>query len=131
VSFDQIDGALELLEHDVAVGSRCMPGGSAGKTTAARVVLSRGGNLLMRFVLGLRCTDTRAPLKVCRGAVADRLFPALRLNGFVKSESGQSSSVSVPRDAVRSIFELFAIRWWWFSGRYAAVGTRTSRQRRR
>jgi dolichyl-phosphate beta-glucosyltransferase len=153
VSFDQIDGALELLEqYDIAVGSRYMPGGSAGRRPLPRVVLSRGGNLLMRLVLGLRCTDTRAPLKVYRGAVADRIFPALRLDGFgfdsefvflagklgyrivefpVDWESGKSSSVRVPRDAVRSIFELFAIRWWWYSGRYAALGTRTSQQGRR
>jgi dolichyl-phosphate beta-glucosyltransferase len=153
VSFDQIDGALELLkQYDIAVGSRYMPGGSAGRRPLARVVLSRGGNLLMRLVLGLRSTDTRAPLKVYRGAVADRLFPALRLNGFgfdseflflagklgyrivefpVEWKSGESSSVRVRRDAVRSIFELFEIRWWWLSGHYAALGTRTSQQLRR
>ncbi len=139
-SFDQIDRALELIEHhDVAIGSRYIEGGSAGRRSLGRVVLSRGGNLLMRLVLGVRSTDTRAPLKVYRGDVADRLFPLLRLNGFgfdteflflagklgyrviefpVRWDSGGSTSVKIPRDAARSIVELFQILWYWRSGAY-------------
>lgn len=139
-SFDQIDAALELLDgDDIAIGSRYIPRGSAGKRTISRTILSRGGNLLIRLLLGLRYSDTRAPLKVYRGAVADRLFPALRLSGFgfdsellflaeklgyrivefpVRWESGGETTVRVRRDAVRSIAELLQVRWFWWRGRY-------------
>jgi dolichyl-phosphate beta-glucosyltransferase len=141
VSFDQIDAGLDLLdEYDIAIGSRYRQGGSAGRRTLPRRILSRGGNLLIRLILGLRFTDTRAPLKVYRGAVADHLFPALRLQGFgfdsellflaerlgyrtvefpVRWESGGQSTVSVPRDAVSSILELLQVRWHWLRGTYA------------
>jgi dolichyl-phosphate beta-glucosyltransferase len=145
-SFDQIDAGLHLLdEYDIAIGSRYVPRGSAGKRTLARTILSRGGNLLIRLVLGLRFTDTRAPLKIYRGAVADRLFPALHLSGFgfdsellfiakklgyrvvefpVRWESGEETTVRVRRDAVRSIAELFKVRWLWLRGSYVrALGS--------
>jgi len=152
-SFDQVDRGLELLEeHDIAVGSRYVAGGSAGRRTLTRALLSRGGNLLIRVVLGLRCTDTRAPLKVYRGSVADRLFPLLLLNGFgfdsellflarklgyrtvefpVRWESGDRTSVRVPRDAIRSIVELFQIRWNWRVGTYGRRGCEATVQQER
>jgi dolichyl-phosphate beta-glucosyltransferase len=150
-SFDQVDRGLELLEeHDIAVGSRYVEGGSAGRRTLARALLSRGGNVLMRVVLGLRSTDTRAPLKVYRGDVADRLFPLLRLNGFgfdsellflarklgyrtvefpVRWESGERTSVRVPRDAIRSIVELLQIRLNWLVGMYGRRGSEVTVRR--
>jgi dolichyl-phosphate beta-glucosyltransferase len=152
-SFDQVDRGLELLEeHDIAVGSRYVAGGSAGRRTLSRALLSRGGNVLMRIVLGLRGTDTRAPLKVYRGGAADRLFPLLRLNGFgfdsellflarklgyrtvefpVRWESGERTSVRVPRDAFRSVLELFQIRWNWQVGTYGRRGSEASVQQER
>lgn len=140
VSFDQIDRALELVaEYDIVMGSRYIPGGSAGRRSFGRVVMSRGGNLLMRVFLGLPFADTRAPLKVYRGDVADRLFPMLRLDGFgfdtellflagklgfrvlevpVRWESGGETTVRIRRDAVRSVLELFQIKWHWIRGSY-------------
>lgn len=144
VSFDQIDRGLDLLkDNDVAIGSRYTEGGSAGRRSLGRVVMSRGGNLLMRLMLGLDSTDTRAPLKVYRGDVADRLIPLLRLNGFgfdteflflarklgyrviefpVRWEAGENTSVKVRRDAIRSIVELFRILWYWRTGAYEKAG---------
>jgi dolichyl-phosphate beta-glucosyltransferase len=140
-SFDQIDAALPLLdEYDIVIGSRYIPGGSAGKRTWSRHLLSRGGSLLIRLLLGLRFADTRAPLKVYRGDVAERLFPAMRLQGFgfdsellflaqkvgyrirefpVRWASGGESTVHVPRDAVRSLLELVQVRWHWLRGTYS------------
>jgi dolichyl-phosphate beta-glucosyltransferase len=104
----------------------------------------------MRVVLGLRSTDTRAPLKVYRGDVADRLFPLLRLNGFgfdsellflarklgyrtvefpVRWESGERTSVRVPRDAIRSIVELLQIRLNWLVGMYGRRGSEVTVRR--
>jgi dolichyl-phosphate beta-glucosyltransferase len=143
VSFDQVDSALDLLGgSDVVIGSRYTTGGSAGRRTLPRIVLSRLGNVLFRVMLGLRFTDTRAPLKVFRGDVAERLFLASRLDGFgfdtevlflarklgyrvvecpVTWQSGDASTVNVPRDAVRSVVELVQVRWHWLRGTYEAA----------
>lgn len=140
VSFDQVDRALELIaDYDIVIGSRYVPGGSPGRRSLGRIMLSRGGNLLMRTFLRLPFADTRAPLKVYRGDVADRLFPMLRLDGFgfdtellflarkldlrvlefpVRWESGDETTVRIHLDAVRSLLELLEIKWQWVRGGY-------------
>ena len=143
VSFDQIEAALPLLEGcDIVIGSRYVAGGDPGRRSLARTVLSRGGSFLMRLLLGLRYADTRAPLKVFRGAIAEELFSRLRLDGFgfdsellfladrysyrvhelpVRYQQFENSTVRVPAAAIRSIFELVEIRWNWVRGRYGNV----------
>jgi dolichyl-phosphate beta-glucosyltransferase len=138
--FEQIDHALALLDgHNIVVGSRYMSGGDPGKRTLSRTVLSRGGNFLMKVLLGLDYADTRAPLKVFRAPAAKRLFRLSRLRGFgfdteilfladrlgytvcempVKWRASGDSAVDVPKDAIKSILELFQIRWYWLRGRY-------------
>jgi dolichyl-phosphate beta-glucosyltransferase len=145
VSFDQVDRALELLAgYDIVIGSRYVPGGSPGRRSLGRIMLSRGGNLLMRAFLRLPFADTRAPLKVYRGEVADCLFPMLRLEGFgfdtellflarkldlrvlefpVRWESGDETTVKIHRDAVRSLLELLEIKWHWVRGGYDVRGS--------
>jgi dolichyl-phosphate beta-glucosyltransferase len=140
VSFEQIDGAFELIDrYDIVIGSRYTEGGSHGKRPLAKTIMSRGGNLLFRLILGLDYTDTRAPMKLYREHVAEELFPRLRLPGFgfdtellflakkfgysvseypVSWEEGRTSSVSFRRDAILSILELFQVRWYWLTGSY-------------
>jgi dolichyl-phosphate beta-glucosyltransferase len=138
--FEQIDRALPLLEeHSIVIGSRYVRGGDPGKRSLSRTILSRGGNFLMKAILGLRYTDTRTPLKVFTAPTARHLFRLLRLRGFgfdtellfladrlgysvcefpVHWRASGKSTVSVPRDAIKSIVELFQIRWYWLRGRY-------------
>ena len=140
VSFEQIDGALELSDrYDIVIGSRYMEGGQHGKRALSKTIMSRGGNLLFKLILGLDYTDTRAPMKLYRGRAAEDLFPRLRLTGFgfdtellflakrfgysvreypVSWEPGAESTVSFRRDAIVSILELFRVRWYWLTGRY-------------
>jgi dolichyl-phosphate beta-glucosyltransferase len=140
VSFEQIDGAFELIDrYDIVIGSRYMKGGVHGKRALSKTIMSRGGNLLFRLILGLDYTDTRAPMKLYRGEVAADLFPRLRLPGFgfdtellflakrlgykvreypVTWEPGDETTVSFGRDAILSILELFQVRWYWLTGRY-------------
>jgi dolichyl-phosphate beta-glucosyltransferase len=140
VSFDQIDGALPLLDrYDIVIGSRYVPGGDPGRRSVQRTVVSRGGNLLMQLVLGLPYADTRAPLKVFRKDAAKRLFEASRLPGFgfdsevlflaghfgytvnelpVRWDPFEESTVDIRVEVVRSLLELLQIRWNWFRGRY-------------
>jgi dolichyl-phosphate beta-glucosyltransferase len=140
VPFDQIDVALPLLDDsDVAIASRYMVGAEPGKRRLARRVLSRGGNLLIKLLLGLPYTDTRAPLKVFRSDAAKELFERIRLRGFgfdsellflagrygyrvtefpVRFHEDGESTVRVPTAAVSSIIELLQVRWYWLRGRY-------------
>ena len=140
VSFEQIDGAFGLIDrYDIVIGSRYMEGGRHGKRALSKTIMSRGGNLLFRLILGLVYTDTRAPMKLYRGSVADVLFPTLRLGGFgfdtellflakrrgftvreypVTWDPGDESTVNFRRDAIVSILELFQVRWYWLAGRY-------------
>jgi dolichyl-phosphate beta-glucosyltransferase len=140
VSFEQIDGAFELSDrYDIVIGSRYMEGGQHGKRALSKTIMSRGGNLLFKLILGLDYTDTRAPMKLYRGHAAEDLFPRLRLTGFgfdtellflakrfgysvseypVSWEPGAESTVSFRRDAIVSILELFQVRWYWLTRRY-------------
>lgn len=140
VSFDQIDGAFRLIDrYEIAIGSRYMEGGRHGKRALSKTIMSRGGNLLFKLILGLDYTDTRAPMKLYRGEVAADLFPRLRLPGFgfdtellfiakrlgysvrefpVIWEPGDETTVNFRRDAILSILELFQVRWYWLTGRY-------------
>ena len=140
VSFDQVDAALPLLAtYDVVIGSRYVAGGDAGRRSIARTVVSRGGNLLMKLVLGLAYADTRAPLKVFRRDVAKRLFAASRLRGFgfdteilflagrlgysvrelpVTWKAFDETTVDVRVEVFRSLFELVQIRWYALRGLY-------------
>lgn len=140
VSFEQIDGAFRLIDrYDIVIGSRYMEGGRHGKRALSKTIMSRGGNLLFRLILGLDYTDTRAPMKLYRGEVAADLFPRLQLPGFgfdtellfiakrlgysvreypVTWEPGDETTVNFRRDAILSILELFQVRWYWLTGRY-------------
>jgi dolichyl-phosphate beta-glucosyltransferase len=140
VSFEQIDNAIPLLErYDIVIGSRYVSGGDPGRRSLSRTIVSRGGNVLMKLILGLPYADTRAPLKVFRGPVAKRLFLNSQLRGFgfdseilflakrfgysvhelpVSWQPFTESTVNVRVEVIRSIAELIQIRWNWLSGRY-------------
>jgi hypothetical protein len=121
------------------MGSRYMAGGAAGDRSLARVLLSRGGNILFRLLLGLHYTDTRAPMKLYRAQAAERLFPKLKIRSFgfdtellflaerygmkiveypVRWDPGDKSTVHFWRDTVVSIGEILQVRWWWMTGKY-------------
>jgi len=140
VSFDQIDKALPLLDdYDLVIGSRYVTGGEAGRRSLARRLVSRGGNLLMKVLLRLPYEDTRAPLKVFRRDAAKHLFASSRLPGFgfdseilfiarrcgyrifelpVTWQPFDESTVNVRVEVLRSMFELFQVRWNALVGRY-------------
>jgi len=83
---EYIPALLEGIETtDVVVGSRYVPGGGAtGDWGLLRRILSRGGDLYVRRVLGLRLRDTKSGFKVYRREVLERLpLETLRSRGFV------------------------------------------------
>lgn len=83
---EYIPALLEALTAcDVVVGSRYMPGGGvASNWGLARRLLSRSGDLYVRWVMGLRLKDTKSGFKGFRREVLER-FPweSLRSKGFV------------------------------------------------
>ena len=74
-----------IKESHVVVGSRYMPGGGvAGDWGLLRRLLSRGGELYIRWVMGLRIRDTNSGFKAFRREVLEQLpLEALRSSGFI------------------------------------------------
>lgn len=61
---------------DVSIGSRLAPGARVVRS-AKREAISRGYNLLVRFVLGLRVKDAQCGFKAMRADIARRLVPGV------------------------------------------------------
>jgi dolichol-phosphate mannosyltransferase len=55
-----------LRDHDVAIGSRYVPGGSVTNWSAGRVALSRAGNRYARFCLGFPMHDATSGFRAYR-----------------------------------------------------------------
>jgi dolichol-phosphate mannosyltransferase len=65
-----LPGLLQLMgNHDVAIGSRYVPGGGVTGCTRSRILLSRGANALARFILGLKTHDCTAGFRCYKTAV--------------------------------------------------------------
>jgi dolichol-phosphate mannosyltransferase len=78
---DRVPALLSALEHaDVAIGSRYVRGGAVRNWPLRRRVISRGGNLYVRLVLGMPVHDATAGFKAFRRE-------ALQAIGAVHSES--------------------------------------------
>lgn len=58
---------------DLVVGSRYIPGGSVTNWSAARVALSRAGNVYARWMLSLSLRDATSGFRVYRSALLARL----------------------------------------------------------
>jgi dolichol-phosphate mannosyltransferase len=68
---------------DVAVGSRYVPGGRVERWPWQRRLLSRGGNLYARLVLGLPVRDCTGGFKCFRAAALRQIdTPSIRSNGY-------------------------------------------------
>ena len=60
-------------EPDLVIGSRWVSGGATQGWDAKRVALSRGGNLYINAMLGLRVKDATAGFRVYRASILRRL----------------------------------------------------------
>ena len=61
---------------DVAIGSRYVPGGATENWGAVRRLVSRGGSLYARALLGIPVRDTTSGFKVYRREVLETIRPA-------------------------------------------------------
>ncbi|MGH3347965.1 MAG: polyprenol monophosphomannose synthase [Nocardioides sp.] len=73
-----------LPEADLVIGSRWAPGGSVVNWPWHRQALSRGGNLYVRLLLGLRVNDATAGYRLFRRETLEKLeLETVRSTGYV------------------------------------------------
>ena len=71
---EQLPDLLRALEHaDLVIGSRWVPGGSVVNWPLARKVLSVGGNVYARLLLGIPVRDVTAGYRLFRRATLERI----------------------------------------------------------
>ena len=74
---DELPRLLETVQgHDVAIGSRYVPGGSVTNWSRLRVGLSKGGNAYARLCLGFPVRDATSGFRVYRRAALETLVAA-------------------------------------------------------
>jgi dolichol-phosphate mannosyltransferase len=76
---------LSAAEHDfdLVIGSRYVPGGGTTDWGLVRQLISRGGNIYTRVILGLPLRDATGGFRCYRRAVLERLnLGAIRSNGY-------------------------------------------------
>ncbi|MDQ6525971.1 polyprenol monophosphomannose synthase [Nocardioides sp. LHD-245] len=71
---EQLQRLLDgLLDADLVIGSRWVPGGSVVNWPWEREVLSRGGNLYVRLLLGIRVRDATAGFRLFRRSTLEKI----------------------------------------------------------
>lgn len=63
----------QLVDHDLVLGSRWVPGGSVMNWSRHREILSRGGNLYARLALGIDIRDSTGGYRVFSSAALRRI----------------------------------------------------------
>ena len=73
----------ELTEHDGTIGSRWVPGSKLRvRQGFMRRLESRGFNLLIRILFGLKFSDTQCGAKVFKKSAIDAVLPLMKSRGF-------------------------------------------------
>lgn len=82
---EQLHRLLDALAGaDLVIGSRWVPGGSVVNWPITRTVLSRGGNLYVRLLLGVGVHDATAGYRLFRRTALEKLdLTSVRSTGYV------------------------------------------------
>jgi dolichol-phosphate mannosyltransferase len=82
---EQLSRLLEALLHaDLVIGSRWVPGGSVVNWPTSRELLSRGGNLYVRLLLGISVRDATAGFRLFRRTTLEKIdLASVRSTGYV------------------------------------------------
>lgn len=73
-----------LTEADLVIGSRYVPGGSVVNWPRSREWLSRGGNLYVRLLLGIRVRDATAGFRLFRRSTLEKIdLDSVQSTGYV------------------------------------------------
>ena len=71
---EELGRLLEALKSaDLVIGSRWVPGGSVVNWPLSRQALSRGGNLYVRMLLGIRIKDATAGFRLFRRTTLEKI----------------------------------------------------------
>ncbi len=82
---EQLHRLLDALEDaDLVIGSRWIPGGSVVNWPRSREFLSRGGNLYVRMLLGVKIKDATAGFRVFRRSTLEAIdIDTVESTGYV------------------------------------------------
>jgi dolichol-phosphate mannosyltransferase len=82
---EQLQLLLEALESaDLVIGSRWVPGGSVVNWPLNREMLSRGGNLYVRLLLGISVRDATAGFRLFRRTTLEKIdLDSVQSTGYV------------------------------------------------
>jgi dolichol-phosphate mannosyltransferase len=82
---EQLDRLLSaLLDADLVIGSRWVPGGSVVNWPLQRELLSRGGNLYVRMLLGIKVRDATAGFRLFRRTTLEKIdLASVESTGYV------------------------------------------------
>jgi dolichol-phosphate mannosyltransferase len=82
---EQLDRLLEALQSaDLVIGSRWVPGGSVVNWPRRRELLSRGGNLYVRVLLGVPVRDATAGYRLFRRETLEKIdLESVQSTGYV------------------------------------------------
>jgi dolichol-phosphate mannosyltransferase len=82
---EQLDRLLAALrDADLVIGSRWVPGGSVVNWPLGRQLLSRGGNLYVRLLLGVGVRDATAGFRLFRRETLEKIdLATVRSTGYV------------------------------------------------
>ncbi|WP_459985277.1 polyprenol monophosphomannose synthase [Nocardioides sp. AN3] len=73
-----------LARADLVIGSRWVPGGSVVNWPLSREALSRGGNLYVRLLLGIKVRDATAGFRLFRRATLEKVdLDSVQSTGYV------------------------------------------------
>jgi dolichol-phosphate mannosyltransferase len=83
---EQLDRLLDALRGgaDLVIGSRWVPGGAVVNWPLRRELLSRGGNLYVRMLLGVKVRDATAGYRLFRRTTLEKIdIEAVESTGYV------------------------------------------------
>ncbi len=82
---EQLHRLLDALgSADLVIGARWIPGGSVVNWPRSRVLLSRGGNLYVRLLLGVKVRDATAGFRVFKRATLEAIdLDSVQSTGYV------------------------------------------------
>ncbi|GAA4716117.1 polyprenol monophosphomannose synthase [Nocardioides conyzicola] len=83
---EQLDRLLDAMRAgaDLVIGSRWVPGGSVVNWPLRRELLSRGGNLYVRMLLGVKVRDATAGFRLFRRTALEKIdLEAVQSTGYV------------------------------------------------
>jgi dolichol-phosphate mannosyltransferase len=82
---EQLSRLLDALrDADLVIGARWIPGGSVVNWPRRREALSRGGNLYVRALLGIRVHDATAGYRVFRSETLEKIeLDTVQSTGYV------------------------------------------------